>query len=781
MASPSSRAFSSGNSPSVSATALSTVGTRSLRSTPEKSHSSTQVTAGTSLCARAMCSAISRRTPRSGSRRPSPGSAPPAAPRTSCSVIRPCGPVPVSDSRSTSSSCAKRRTSGVARTFCGASFRGSGAFATGAVPSSPMTTRIVPTGTTAPSSTRICATLPAAGEGISTVVLSVWISTSGWSSATSSPSDTSQRATSPSVRPSPRSGSLNSYAIAPESIAAGPPRRPPGRSGRAGRPLCARARPPARHRPAETCPPAARTRPGASALRSRSRRRPDRARSPAPARASDVCPDRTMDRPAPRDERRLPQPPPRGFARPPRTRPHLSLRPGACTRSGRARAAGGAARSELCRVAANRALVAGHPGRVGPEQRLDELAPGAALVIPLPAREREEDAQRGVVREPRHRLAQHPLGLLQLADVPQRAAEAEHGAWQIVGVDASLERGAVLDDRLGLPAGGVVLPGAPKRFRARAHAANLLGPNRVVAQHGVDALDAVHELGHAHVDDHARERQRIPALEPELAAHQPEHPVDGLRSRLVEILVEAEGEPRAVDPRDRVLELEVRERDRQAGALHGRLDRELRHLPVTLACVPVPGREQGSVDWNRQVERRPLDELGAVDVPAPAPRRGRLVHARLRRRHPDHAQERPQVDLTPELVAPGSRLGVEPPHEPARLAVSDTETLVERGRPAARVRDAPGADPRPLGVHGERVPGLGSAHLDRPEQRMARVELLVARLEELARPLVVRRRADSPAGVGHEERDRVSRVDRERGREVGRKVSVQVRAVERKL
>ena len=55
--------------------------------------------------------------------------------------------------------------------------------------SSPITTSTVPTGTTSPSATRIRATFPAAGEGISTVVLSVWISTSGSSSATSCPSD----------------------------------------------------------------------------------------------------------------------------------------------------------------------------------------------------------------------------------------------------------------------------------------------------------------------------------------------------------------------------------------------------------------------------------------------------------------------------------------------------------------------------------------------------------------------------------------------------------------
>src|SRR5207245_2073563 len=75
-----------------------------------------------------------------------------------------------------------------------------------------MTTSTVPTGTTLPSSTRMRVTVPAAGDGISTVVLSVWISTSGSSSPISWPSETSQRAISPSVNPSPRSGSLNSYA-----------------------------------------------------------------------------------------------------------------------------------------------------------------------------------------------------------------------------------------------------------------------------------------------------------------------------------------------------------------------------------------------------------------------------------------------------------------------------------------------------------------------------------------------------------------------------------------
>src|SRR5205823_1633030 len=100
----------------------------------------------------------------------------------------------------------------------------------GATPSPPITTSTVPTGTVSPSPTRIRATLPAAGDGISTVVLSVWISTRGSSSPISCPSLTSQRAISPSVSPSPRSGSLNSYATTRESNGAAS--RPTHRAGR---------------------------------------------------------------------------------------------------------------------------------------------------------------------------------------------------------------------------------------------------------------------------------------------------------------------------------------------------------------------------------------------------------------------------------------------------------------------------------------------------------------------------------------------------------------------
>jgi hypothetical protein len=73
-----------------------------------------------------------------------------------------------------------------------------------------MLTSTVPTGTTAPSSTRIASIVPVRGDGISTLALSVITSTSGWSSLTPSPTRTSQRTISPSATPSPMSGSFTS-------------------------------------------------------------------------------------------------------------------------------------------------------------------------------------------------------------------------------------------------------------------------------------------------------------------------------------------------------------------------------------------------------------------------------------------------------------------------------------------------------------------------------------------------------------------------------------------
>ena len=188
-----------------------------------------------------MCSAIRRRTPRSGSRRPSPARARAAAAHVVLGdpALRAGA---CTEARSTPSSRAILRTSGVARTLA-SSTASAGACCGAARPSAgarrPRRSRRARCrrgrpGPPRPGSARPC---PAAGEGISTVVLSVWISTSGSSSATSWPTETSQRAISPSVRPSPRSGSLNSYATAARTLAGrARSRRRRARSARAARP-----------------------------------------------------------------------------------------------------------------------------------------------------------------------------------------------------------------------------------------------------------------------------------------------------------------------------------------------------------------------------------------------------------------------------------------------------------------------------------------------------------------------------------------------------------------
>src|SRR5205085_290017 len=147
------------------------------------------------------------------------------------------------------------------------------------------------------------------------------------------------------------------------------------------------------------------------------------------------------------------------------------------------------------------------------------------------------------------------------------------------------------------------------------------------------------------------------------------------------------------------------------------LDRDAAHLSVALARVAIPRREVRAVDGHRQVEGRAGDELLAVEVAAPAARRDRGVDPRLRRRHPEDAEERAQLDLAARRVAAGARVGVERPDE-CRLAGG---------------RRAPGADPDLVDPHLERLTGPGAADLDRAEQRVPGVELRVAGLVDAAR------------------------------------------------
>ena len=76
-----------------------------------------------------------------------------------------------------------------------------------------------PTLTVSPSSASSRATVPSHGDGSSTTALAVSTSTMIWPSSTWSPGLTCQATMSASVRPSPASGSLNSFSsvkIAPQ-------------------------------------------------------------------------------------------------------------------------------------------------------------------------------------------------------------------------------------------------------------------------------------------------------------------------------------------------------------------------------------------------------------------------------------------------------------------------------------------------------------------------------------------------------------------------------------
>ena len=176
---------------------------------------------------------------------------------TSCRVTRPSMPVPRTRARSISCSSARRRTTGEYRRMrrvaadapfgCGAGARVSTAgdgddpcvaaaatraasgTASAVLPSAPPTrcaagspensARGAPMGTVSPSCTRMFSSLPANGLGISTTALSVSTSTTGSSSATSSPAAFSQQVTVPSVTPSPTFGIVKCGILAPQYAA----------------------------------------------------------------------------------------------------------------------------------------------------------------------------------------------------------------------------------------------------------------------------------------------------------------------------------------------------------------------------------------------------------------------------------------------------------------------------------------------------------------------------------------------------------------------------------
>src|SRR5204862_893361 len=158
------------------------------------------------------------------------------------------------------------------------------------------------------------------------------------------------------------------------------------------------------------------------------------------------------------------------------------------------------------------------------------------------------------------------------------------------------------------------------------------------------------------------------------------------------------------------------------GDLHGQLrtfdeafDRRSRHLAVALCAVPIARREVRAVDADREIERRTADELLAIDVPAVRAGRSCRVDPRLVRRHADDAEEGGKPDTSAAVVDGGIAL-----QSPA-----DTLSMAERL--------AEGSRPHDVDVNDQRLALRRGANVDRADERMARVELLVARLERLLR------------------------------------------------
>jgi hypothetical protein len=163
-----------------------------------------------------------------------------------------------------------------------------------------------------------------------------------------------------------------------------------------------------------------------------------------------------------------------------------------------------------------------------------------------------------------------------------------------------------------------------------------------------------------------------------------------------------------------------------------------------------------TVGRDREVERRPGEELLAVDVPAPPTGRKRRVDACLRWGHSHHAEERRERHLEAERAT----------EAPAELPV-DAMVL---GSPS----HAPWADLDLVDADDERLSRLRAAYRDRARDRMSGVELGISRLELLAR-------AEGPTGVRHRDPHGVTRLDLDDGLQLDREVAVQEALLERQL
>ena len=252
--------------------------------------------------------------------------------------------------------------------------------------------------------------------------------------------------------------------------------------------------------------------------------------------------------------------------------------------------------------------------------------------------------------------------------------------------------------------------------------------NRVVRQHRVDALRAVHDLRHAEIDDHTRERERLPLLEAVLASHErrafrrsPGQPLrrDPRRSRMSSHPsgVHAIGHSTA---RDRLAPKASAELARSAP--RSRAARPHRHPAQHARRLPTEARRADGIGRKSTVPAMsslqsmfpPHGRGGAVEC-TPGSSGGMPMHAEER------ARARPRGRAGRDR-SPASASSCQSSY--GRLAVVDTETLVQRRDPATCLGDAPPADPDLVDPDLEDLPGPSATYLDRSDERMSGVELV---------------------------------------------------------
>jgi hypothetical protein len=134
--------------------------------------------------------------------------------------------------------------------------------------------------------------------------------------------------------------------------------------------------------------------------------------------------------------------------------------------------------------------------------------------------------------------------------------------------------------------------------------------------------------------------------------------------------------------------------------------------------------------------------------------------AELGRRHPQHSEERMQDDRSPAVVST---------HAGIRIELPENDPIGTEGR-----RPSPAPRSYVVYLYDQRLPRSSASNLDRPDQRMTRVELGISRVEDDAR-------LENPCGVQGAKHDAVPGLDRQHGLELARKVAVQRAPLSRDL